>query len=348
MVAHCRIGFEAECASDLERVAAQARMALAIDARGGRAFVTATGIDDARRWTSALGVHPPLFARSQFIGSGPHILSSRDRIAPLIALAASLGPPFQCVWLETADTNEGKTHSGLCRRLAPLFDAELAARNMLTRDAPELPRLHVLFETAERAWIGISHAATGSAWPMGIPRLAMPRAAPSRSTLKLAEAIVTFIDEQERARAFVPGMRAVDLGAAPGGWTWQLTQRGLAVIAVDNGPLQASIASDPLVEHLRVDGMTYRPRRAVDWMVCDMVLQPSRIAALVAGWLADGACRRCMFNLKLPMKKRYAEVQRCQTVIREALDQRRVRYTLQFRQLYHDREEITGYCARSG
>jgi 23S rRNA (cytidine2498-2'-O)-methyltransferase len=112
--------------------------------------------------------------------------------------------------------------------------------------------------------------------------------------------------------------------------------------------LQANIANDPLVEHLQVDGLTYRPRRAVDWMVCDMVLQPSRIAALVAGWLADGACRRTIFNLKLPMKKRYAEVLRCEATIRDALDQRRVRYTLRFRQLYHDREEITGYCARSG
>lgn len=348
IVAHCRIGFEPECGSDLERVAAQARMPLAVDARRDRAFVTAVGVEDVRRWNHALAAEPPQFARSLFAGSGPHVLSSRDRIEPLIALVADLGPPFQSVWLETADTNEGKTHSGLCRRLAPLFEAELISRKMLVRDAADRPRLHVLFETAERAWVGISESPTGSAWPMGIPRLTMPRAAPSRSTLKLAEAIVTFLDEQERERAFVPGMRAVDLGAAPGGWTWQLVQRGLAVVAVDNGPLQASIAGEPLVEHLRIDGLTYRPRRAVDWMVCDMVLQPSRIATLVAGWLADGACRRTIFNLKLPMKKRYAEVQRCQTIIREALDARRVRHTLRFRQLYHDREEITGYCARSG
>ena len=141
-------------------------------------------------------------------------------------------------------------------------------------------------------------------------------------------------------------MRAVDLGAAPGGWTWQLSQRGLRVVAVDNGPLKGSVTSDPLVEHVRADGLTYRPRRAVDWMVCDMVLQPSRIAALVASWIGDGACRRSIFNLKLPMKKRYAEVQRCATIIGDVLRERRVRHVLRLRQLYHDREEITGYCAR--
>jgi 23S rRNA (cytidine2498-2'-O)-methyltransferase len=45
------------------------------------------------------------------------------------------------------------------------------------------------------------------------------------------------------------------------------------------------------------------------------------------------------------MKKRYDEVLRCQAPIRDALERRRVRYTLRFRQLYHDREEITGYGA---
>ena len=116
---------------------------------------------------------------------------------------------------------------------------------------------------------------------------------------------------------------------------------------MDNGPLKGEIARDPLVEHLRVDGFNYRPRRPVDWMVCDIVEQPSRVAALVAAWIADGACRRCIFNLKLPMKKRYDEVQRCAALIRDTLDLRRLRYTLRLKQLYHDREEVTGYCART-
>ena len=172
----------------------------------------------------------------------------------------------------------------------------------------------------------------------------MPGGAPSRSTLKLAEALVTFLGDRE-ADLLRAGMRAVDLGAAPGGWTWQLAQRGLRVIAVDNGALKGAVGKDSLVEHLRVDGLTYRPRRPVDWMVCDMVLPPARIAALVAGWMADGACRRTIYNLKLPMKKRYDEVRRCEALIHDALERRRARYTLRFKQLYHDREEITGYCA---
>ena len=48
------------------------------------------------------------------------------------------------------------------------------------------------------------------------------------------------------------------------------------------------------------------------------------------------------------MKKRYAEVERCRRIIADALTAQRLRYSLSFRQLYHDREEITGYCARAG
>ncbi len=138
-------------------------------------------------------------------------------------------------------------------------------------------------------------------------------------------------------------MRAVDLGAAPGGWTWQLVQRGIAVTAIDNGPLKGALRDDALVTHLREDAFHWRPRRAVDWLVCDVVDKPSRIAELVARWVADGAARRAIFNLKLPMKKRYDEVRDCMRRIDAIVGAPRA---LAVRQLYHDREEVTAYLAR--
>jgi 23S rRNA (cytidine2498-2'-O)-methyltransferase len=346
IVAHCRPGFEPECASDILRIAARARIEVRCSAEPGRGLVVASSdtIDDAR-WQAALKAAPAWFARSIFVGSGPHVLSERDRIAPLLALAHDHQPPFRAIWLETADTHEGKTLSGLCRRLSPLLNAAAEDAGLLVPEIVSRQRLHVVFVSASSTWTGSSRDATGSPWPMGIPRLAMPRSAPSRSTLKLAEALLTFLSDEERAQLLRPGMRAVDLGAAPGGWTWQLAQRGLRVTAIDNGPLKGATADDPLVEHVRENGLSWRPRRSVDWMVCDMVEAPSRIAALVAAWMADGACLRTIFNLKLPMKKRYAEVERCAAVITDTLSRRRLRYVLRFKQLYHDREEITGYCS---
>jgi 23S rRNA (cytidine2498-2'-O)-methyltransferase len=92
--------------------------------------------------------------------------------------------------------------------------------------------------------------------------------------------------------------------------------------------------------------MTWRPQRAVDWLVCDIVLQPFRIAELVARWIAEGTARRTIFNLKLPMKKRYDEVQRCAQRMLEITERSGMRADLRLRQLYHDREEVTGYLAR--
>ena len=258
---------------------------------------------------------------------------------------------FGALWLEYPDTNDGKQMSSMCRRLEPLLHAALVTANVLSPAdvphlPPRLPRLHVVFTSKLEAYVASSAPAWNSAWPMGIPRLKMPRDVPSRSTLKLAEAFGTFLSNDEQLRLLRPGLRAVDLGAAPGGWTWQLAHRGLRVTAVDNGPMKGSVADDSLVTHLREDGMTWRPKRAVDWLVCDIVLQPIRIAELVARWIAEGAARRAIFNLKLPMKRRYDEVKRCEQRMLEITERAGVNAQLRIRQLYHDREEVTGYLSR--
>jgi 23S rRNA (cytidine2498-2'-O)-methyltransferase len=301
-----------------------------------------------------------MFVRSLFVGSGPHRLfdpattrGRPDRVAPLLALVATKRErhderAFDVLRLETADTNEGKEMSAIARALAPPLADALRAQGALAaseRDAARAPNLHVLFADGAHAYVGVSKAPWASAWTMGIPRLRMPRHAPSRSTLKLAEAIVVFLGERE-AQLLRSGMRAVDLGAAPGGWTWQLAQRGLTVTAVDNGPLKGAVADDPRVTHLRVDGLNYWPRRPVDWMVCDIAAPPSRVATTVARWLGEGLARQSIFNLKLPMKKRYDEALRCRAMIAEPLARAGIPHTLVLKQLYHDREEITGYCAR--
>jgi len=203
-----------------------------------------------------------------------------------------------------------------------------------------------VFTSKQNAYVASSAPGWNSAWPMGIPRLKMPRDAPSRSTLKLAEAFGAFLTDAEQLRLLRPGLRAVDLGAAPGGWTWQLANRGVRVTAVDNGPMKGGVADDPLVTHLREDGLAWRPKRPVDWLVCDIVLQPIRVAELVARWIADGDAHCAIFNLKLPMKKRYDEVQRCAERMLEITGRAGVNVELKIRQLYHDREEVTGCLAR--
>ena len=348
-IALCRAGFETECARDLEVLAEAAEVSCGT---GGTAVPGVVVLPLQRapgpsRITAALAARPLVFAREFCLGSGPHALGERDRIAPIVAVARDAGIRAGSLWLEHPDTNDGKELSPLCRRLAPLMRDGLCSAQVLTQDEnPRRPRLHVIFVGKQEAFVATSTVTWNGAWPMGIPRLTMPRDAPSRSTLKLAEAFATFLSDDERLRLLRPGLRAVDLGAAPGGWTWQLAQRGLRVMAIDNGALKGSVTVDSLVTHVRADGLAWRPPRPVDWLVCDIVEQPVRIAELVARWMADGATRRAVFNLKLPMKKRYAEIERCRDLIEAHLAKHRVRHRLVLKQLYHDREEVTGYVAR--
>jgi 23S rRNA (cytidine2498-2'-O)-methyltransferase len=375
LIAHCRAGFEPETAADLSRLAAELREEIVLDAPAGRGFVVGS-LDrpDLRSLARAFTGSPPIFARTLFVGTGPHALfdpgaaSGRpDRIGPLVALieqqaaevdeddlahSADASSGYDDLRLETADTNEGKALSGLTRSLEARLAGELSARGLLRQKRDDEPtsrptrHLHVHFADGAHAYIGTSASPWASRWAMGIPRLRMPGGAPSRSTLKLAEAFIAFLGghELESLRA---GMRAVDLGAAPGGWSWQLARRGVRVTAVDNGPLKGDVRDDALVTHVRADGLKFLPKRPVDWMVCDIVEQPSRIAALVARWIGEGHARHAIFNLKLPMKRRYDEVRRCEAIIVDALAKAGVQHTLALRQLYHDREEVTGYAARS-
>jgi 23S rRNA (cytidine2498-2'-O)-methyltransferase len=381
VLAQCREGFETEAAEDLAAIAAAARVAVHVEAtpRSGYALATVTGGDapSLSGWSRAQAAAPPVFARSVCFGirvplatpaaprgdrPGPAHGGRLDRVTPLVAAAQALGVDAGTpLFVEHPDTNEGKALSTLARALAPRLVAALAGEagrrteNLPARIAPgdtslraraSMPRLHVFLEDGQHAIAGLADQTLDSPWPMGIPRLRVGHDAPSRSARKLVEALVTFLGDDE-PEALRPGMRAVDLGAAPGGWSWVLAERGLRVTAVDNGPLKGAAANEALITHLRVDGLHYRPRRPVDWVTCDIVEAPARIAALMAAWIGEGHARHAIFNLKLPMKRRHAEVERCRALIVQGLSRHGVRATLDIRQLYHDREEVTAYLARA-
>ncbi|MGR6034544.1 MAG: 23S rRNA (cytidine(2498)-2'-O)-methyltransferase RlmM [Candidatus Nitrosoglobus sp.] len=224
---------------------------------------------------------------------------------------------------------------------APASRAGTTGNDRLRKSARP-PRTR-FFLSSVAAYPGISAPANSSPWFMGIPRLKCPRDTPSRAAMKLEEAWQVFLTPKQREETLCPGMQAVDLGAAPGGWTWQLARRGIQVTAVDNGAMAPVLMKSGLVKHRQMDAFRYTPSSPIDWMVCDIVEQPRRVARLAAQWLASGWCQQCIFNLKLPMKKRYQEVQLCTDLIIEVLEKTGISYEFTFKQLYHDREEVTGY-----
>ncbi|KEZ67064.1 23S rRNA methyltransferase, partial [Pseudomonas amygdali pv. tabaci str. ATCC 11528] len=254
-------------------------------------------------------------------------------------------PAGGSLWLEVVDTNDGKELSNFCKKFeAPLRKALMQAGKLV--DDPRRPRLLLTFKSGREVFLGLADADNSAMWPMGIPRLKFPREAPSRSTLKLEEAWHHFIPRDQWEERLSGDMTGVDLGAAPGGWTYQLVRRGMLVTAIDNGPMAESLMDTGLVQHLMADGFTYKPRHPVDWMVCDIVEKPARNAALLETWLGEGLCREAVVNLKLPMKQRYAEVRRLLDRIEEGFQARGVRVSIGCKQLYHDREEVTCHLRR--
>jgi 23S rRNA (cytidine2498-2'-O)-methyltransferase len=343
---YCRAGFEKECAQEITAAAGDMGVEGFVKARpeSGFALFQAHQEDMGADLGKHLEFRRLVFAR-QMIRVGELIsLPEGDRVTPIVAAARSMGKRFAALRVEMPDTNDGKALSTLTKPLMPHLEKALRKAGVVFDDASAEDRLHVFFVGGLACHVGLAAVGNSSGWPMGIARLRMPASAPSRSTLKLAEALGEFLDEGEREKRLAPGATAVDLGASPGGWTWQLVQRGMMVTAVDNGPMDARLLESGQVKHRRDDGFRFRPADPVDWMVCDMVESPSRIAKLVAQWIAEGWCRESIFNLKLPMKKRWEETLRCRELIDEALGGGG--YFLRFKHLYHDREEITGHLAR--
>ena len=347
LLLYTRAGFERECAQEITAVATAMGVDGFVKARPDSGFAVfqphqdEMGIELAQH----LEFRRLTFPR-QLIRTGELVadLPEGDRVSPIVAAARALGKRFAALWLETPDTNDGKALAALLRPLTPHLERGLRKAGVGFDDAGASERLHVFFVGGRACYVGVSDVHNAAPWPMGIPRLRLPRGAPSRSTLKLAEAFLTLLTDDDREDLLAPGRTAVDLGAAPGGWTWQLVQRGMMVIAVDNGAMDAALLETGQVKHRRDDGFHYAPAEPVDWMVCDMVESPSRIARLAAKWVEQGWCRETVFNLKLPMKKRWEEVERCRELVDEILGGGG--YYLRIKQLYHDREEVTAYLVR--
>jgi 23S rRNA (cytidine2498-2'-O)-methyltransferase len=340
---YCRPGFEQDCAQEALRQARLQKPVIAeqspVQSDSGYVVVT---LND-----QTLSYRELIFAR-QLIRLHHTIatLPERDRLTPILDVVTAMPGTFGALWLEVPDTNDGKLLTTFTRRFQPLLENALREQGRLLDD-PRTTRLHIFFPDKNSVLIGTSDPHNSAAAIMGIVRQFMPAEAPSRSTMKLAEAIEVFMDRSEQTRILKSGMQAVDLGAAPGGWTWQLVKRGIRVTAVDNGPMKGALINHPLVEHLKQDGFKYAPRKAVDWLVCDMVEKPSKVAALIGAWFAAGWCKHAIFNLKLPMKQRVAALDSALGGIRKQLDEEGINYRMIAKQLYHDREEVTVFLTRT-
>jgi 23S rRNA (cytidine2498-2'-O)-methyltransferase len=345
---YCRPGFEKECAGEIQDKATSLEVYgfPRVSRNSGYVLFECYQEGDADKLAKQIEFQTLIFARQMFaVLSELKDLPADDRISPILEALSDHDAIPTCgeLRVETPDTNEAKELSKFCRKFTvPLRQALRGKSWLLKKEQTNKPVMHACFVASGHCFIGYSYNGNNSAFAMGIPRLKFPADAPSRSTLKLEEAFHVFIPKNEWETRLSSGMWAVDLGACPGGWTYQLVKRSMFVHAIDNGMMADSLMETGQVKHHQVDGFKFEPpRKNVTWLVCDMIEKPSRVAQLMGEWLIKGWCKEAIFNLKLPMKGRYEEVLEDIENLKIFLKENGIKYTLQAKHLYHDREEIT-------
>ncbi len=339
----CRPGFEGDTAAELiHRLGLAGGHGHARTRDGAGLLEVFPGDGDALAWLEADTLRDAVFPR-QYCATRTLVegLPTDDRLRPLLA---DWQQPVADALVETAEGGGHRELGKLVQRLQGPLKGVLQERGLWRPDDPFAPRLHVVLDSGSSAWVGVAPRRLSSPLPGGIPRLRRLGGAPSRSALKLDEALRYLVGENERYLQMRSGMTAADLGAAPGGWTWVLRQWGVGVFAVDNGALAPGLKVDPDVVHVRADAFTWEPPQALDWLVCDLVDKPARVVELMARWLRRGWAKRALFNLKLPMRRRWQAVQDAELRFFRTLGPEAERFRLRVRHLYHDREEVTAYA----
>ena len=181
------------------------------------------------------------------------------------------------------------------------------------------------------AYLGLSLASHNiSDWAGGVRRFRREKEQVSRAEFKMLEALEAF-------RIDLPaGGVALDLGAAPGGWTRVLRQKGQFVTAVDPAELHPRLAADRGVRHKKMTAETYLAEGpdAFDFLVNDMRMD-ARASARLMNDFADFLYPHAEALMTLKLGKTAAALDPACTILQESYN------ILHMRQLFHNRNEVT-------
>ncbi len=265
----------------------------------------------------------------------------KDRVAKIIeAIQESELPEkkFSGFFVETTDAETVKELTKFCKSLTLPLSNRLNREKMLPKgkNAKGLPFLHVILISQNFFILALTDPRNHVPHSSGLRRLKRSASQVSRSYLKLEDAITSLFTYDEQKNILSEGSSAIDLGAAPGGWTQFLAERGVFVTAIDGAQLDESISNLPNVKHLPFDGLTYRPKDPTTILTCDIVESPLRVAHALEWWFENHIMQFAVINFKLPMKSnRIGIILQCISILQ------RKNYEYRCKHLYSDREEVT-------
>ena len=261
----------------------------------------------------------------------PPACSPEDLSASVSQLGETIQGKRFVVHVRPLSTVESETRRSFRGRLEEMLSRQ---GGILARAAAEIICTVVL--TPDRTLVGIAAPELAlSTWPGGEPRYRVEPGQISRAEHKLLEALEVFKINVEA------GTRALDLGAAPGGWSRILADRGAAVTAVDPAMLDDRLIGDHRIIHFRglAQEILQARRDRFGIITNDMRMDPVESALLTCKMksvLEPGGS--VVMTFKLPR----AEGDTVRAIIREARQMLEREYSvLGMRQLFHNRSEVT-------
>lgn len=207
----------------------------------------------------------------------------------------------------------------------------------LRSDGPEV--LSVVLRE-DRFWAGLSAPECNlSPWKGGAPTFEADWGLVNRAEWKLREALQVF------GLRLQPRWRALDLGAAPGGWSRVLLRQGLHVTAVDPRPVK--LEHPRLAVHCRTFEEFAPGQAGFDLITNDMMLPPEQSAQKMveaAAWLRPGGMGLITLklgSLSLEQESRRGHLRRSLNILRRAYRIPRLR------QLFYNRFEVTAWLFKA-
>lgn len=151
-----------------------------------------------------------------------------------------------------------------------------------------------------------------SRFPGGVVTCTEDPRPPSRAYKKLLEAEATL------GQSIQAGQTCVDLGGAPGGWTFIAAERGARVLSIDRTPLREDLLAHPFVTFKNGDAFRYTPESRIDWLLCDVIAFPEKSIELLEQWLLNRWCKNFCVTIKFRGTGDYHHLEKVKEILRHS------------------------------
>lgn len=205
---------------------------------------------------------------------------------------------------------------------------------------PEIKEPEIIISillVGERFYIGLGTSEDNlSGWSGGMLHYRKSENDISRAKYKLMEAIEVFRIDMESFSS------ALDLGAAPGGWTSVLLEHGLQVTAVDTGDMDDRLSKFPGFKFIKSNASELElPKESFDLLTSDISWNPKNTARLITGaseYLKPKGT--AVVTLKLMGDKVRKTIREVLNIYKEVFE------VIEVKQLFHNRDEVTLYLMK--